>query len=212
MVTRLARNDLIYPFTAEIVTDKQNEQELVRKAQDGDKNAFKELVIQNEQRVAATVIGMLGNCPQADDVGQETFIRFYQALAKFRGDSSVGTYLTRIAINLSLNELKRRKRRNSKFFSQNEEKMESAPDKKNRECERDLKKVVHMGIDKLDKKYRAVVVLRLLNGYSTTETAQILRLPVGTVLSRLARAQQKLKEILTPLYWERKESTGDRYG
>jgi RNA polymerase sigma-70 factor (ECF subfamily) len=205
MVTRLARDDLIYPIAAEIVTDKQNEKELVRKAQDGDNNAFKELVIQNEQRVAATVIGMLGNCPEADDVGQETFIRFYKSLDKFRGESSVGTYLTRIAINLSLNELKRRNRRNSKFFFRNEEKMESAPDKKNKERERDLKKVVHMGIDKLDEKYRAVVVLRLLNGYSTTETAQILRLPVGTVLSRLARAQQKLKEILTPIYWERKE-------
>jgi RNA polymerase sigma-70 factor (ECF subfamily) len=202
METRLARDSSIYPIAAEIVEEKPSEQELVRKARDGDKNAFKELVVQNEQRVAATVIGMLGNCPEADDVGQETFIRFYRSLDKFRGESSIGTYLTRIAINLSLNELKRRKRRNTHFFSRGEEKMANAPDRKDRKNTKELKEIVRIGLEQLDPKYRAVVVLRLIEGYSTKETAQILRLPIGTVLSRLARAQKKLKEILVPLYWE----------
>jgi len=197
---------------SEIVEEKPSEQELVRKAQNGDKNAFKELVEQNERRVAATVIGMLGNCPEADDVGQETFIRFYQSLEKFRGESSVGTFLTRIAINLSLNELKRRKRRNTHFFSRGGEKLETAPDKKDRKNKQELKEIVHLGIEQLNPKYRAVVVLRLIEGYSTKETAQILRLPVGTVLSRLARAQKKLKEILTPLYWETNVLRGEGNG
>jgi RNA polymerase sigma-70 factor (ECF subfamily) len=189
-----------------------SEQELVRKAKQGDKNAFKELVKQNETRVAATVIGMLGNCPEAEDVGQETFIRFYRSLDKFRGDSSVGTYLTRIAINLSLNELKRQKRREKQFFARGEEKLENAPDKNDRKNKKELKDIVHIGIEKLDPKYRAVVVLRLIEGYTTKETAQILRLPVGTVLSRLARAQNKLKEILTPLYWETNVLRGEENG
>jgi RNA polymerase sigma-70 factor (ECF subfamily) len=194
------------------VDENLSEQELVRKAKKGDKNAFKELVKQNENRVAATVIGMLGDCPETDDVGQETFIRFYQSLDKFRGESSVGTYLTRIAINLSLNELKRRKRRDMHFFSRGEEKMENAPDKKNRKNKKELKEIVHMGIEQLDPKYRTVVVLRLIEGYSTKETAQILRLPVGTVLSRLARAQIKLKKILAPLYWEKNVLSGEENG
>ncbi len=198
-------------FATEIVEENLSEQELVKKAQNGDKNAFKELVKQNEHRVAATVIGMLGNCPETDDVGQETFIRFYQSLGKFRGESSVGTYLTRIAINLSLNELKRRKRRDTHFFSRGEEKMENAPDKNDRKNKTELKEIVRSGIERLNPKYRAVVVLRLIEGYSTKETAQILRLPIGTVLSRLARAQQKLKEILTPLYWETHVSEGEGY-
>jgi len=84
--------------------------ELIDASRAGDNNSFKEIVKRYESRVAATVIGMLGNCPEADDVGQETFIRFYQGLDKFRGEASVGTYLTRIAINLSLNELKRLKK------------------------------------------------------------------------------------------------------
>lgn len=197
---------------SEIVEEKISEQELVKKAQNGDKIAFKELVKQNEHRVAATVIGMLGNSPETDDVGQETFIRFYQSLEKFRGESSVGTYLTRIAINLSLNEIKRRKRRNIHFFSRGEEKMENASDKNDPKKKNELKEIVHIGIEKLEPKYRAVVVLRLIEGYSTKETAQILRLPAGTVLSRLARAQKKLKEILTPLYWDTNVIRGEGHG
>ena len=192
--------------------EKQGEQELVRKAKNGDKNAFRELVKQNEHRVAATVIGMLGNCPEADDVGQETFIRFYQSLDRFRGESSVGTYLTRIAINLSLNELKRQKRRHMHFFPKGEEIMEKAADKNDPKKKKELKEIVHAGIDQLDPKHRAVVVLRLIEGYSTKETAQILRLPVGTVLSRLARAQKQLKAILTPLYWETNVLRGEGHG
>jgi RNA polymerase sigma-70 factor (ECF subfamily) len=212
METRLEIDCQVYYFTTEIVVENLSEQELVRKAQKGDKNAFKELVKQNEHRVAATVIGMLGNCPETDDVGQETFIRFYQSLNRFRGKSSVGTYLTRIAINLSLNELKRRKRRDAHFFSRGEEKMENAPDKKNRKNKKELKEIVHVGIEQLDPKYRTVVVLRLIEGYSTKETAQILRLPVGTVLSRLSRAQKQLKKILMPLYWETNVLRGEGNG
>lgn len=153
--------------------------------------------------MAATVINMLGYCPEAEDVGQETFIRFYRSLPKFRGDSSVGTYLTRIAINLSLNEIKRYKRRRELHLSREDEKMDSVPDHSDRKNQKELKEIVHTGIQKLNPKYRAVIVLRLIQGYTTQETAQILHLPVGTVLSRLARAQMQLKEILRPLYWEK---------
>ena len=145
---------------------------------------------------------MLGYCQEAEDVGQETFIRFYRFLPKFRGDSSVGTYLTRIAINLSLNEIKRHKRQRTLHLSREHENMDNVPDHSGRENLKELKEIVHSGIQKLKPKYRAVVVLRLIQGYTTQETAQILHLPVGTVLSRLARAQMQLKEILRPLYWE----------
>ncbi len=192
--------------------EKLNEQELVTKAQKRDKNALQELIKKHEHQVAATVIGMLGNCPEAEDVGQETFIRFFQSLDKFRGESSVGTYLTRIAINLSLNELKHRQQKRGRFYSNADKGMENTPDKNNQKHRKELKDTVHMGIQKLDPKYRTVVVLRLIDGYSTSETAQILKLPVGTVLSRLARAQMKLKEILTPLYWDKYDTRGEGNG
>jgi len=158
------------------------------------------------------VISMLGHNQEAEDVGQETFIRFYQSLDKFRGESSIGTYLTRIAINLSLNQIKRRQRYRKLFFSKTENTIENLPVPNRQKQDRELKNIVKRGLQRLDPKYRAVIVLRLIHGYSTQETAEILRLPVGTVLSRLARAQQKLKKILTPLYWGKNEKRGEGNG
>ena len=143
------------------------------------------------------MIGMLGHSAEAEDIGQETFIRFYRALETFRGDSSVGTYLTRIAINLSLNELKRRKRRNLVFAANSEEEMMKAAAPADNP-EREASEIVHQGLRRLEPKFRSVVVLRLLQGFTTRETADILGLPIGTVLSRLQRAQKKMKDLLSP--------------
>ena len=150
--------------------------------------------------MAAIVIGMLGFCTEADDIGQETFIRFYKSLDRFRGDASVGTYLTRIAINLSLNEIKRRQRQRKLFFFKSENNIENIPSYTDSTNQKETRKIVQQAIQKLEPKFRTVVVLRLIEGYSTQETAQILSLPLGTVLSRLARAQSKLKNILKPNY------------
>lgn len=172
------------------------EEELVRAARAGDDNAFKEIVKRHEAIVARTVIGMLGDCPEAEDVGQETFIRFYRALHGFRGDAGVATYLTRIAINLSLNEIKRRKRAAGRLSPKPVEECGEIADPgqdASAALERDR---VRRAVAELDEKSRSVIVLRLMDGYSTAETAEILKIPVGTVLSRLARAQMKLKNLL----------------
>jgi len=152
--------------------------------------------------VAAVIIGMLGYGDEAEDIGQETFMRFYKSLQRFKGESSVGTYLIRIAINLSINELKRRQRRNRFFHVSWEpglemESLPAGPSAANPDPEQEEKKVfVRQALQKLEPRFRSVIVLRLMDGYSTKETARILKLPMGTVLSRLARAQMKLKEIL----------------
>ncbi len=174
------------------------EEELVVAAREGDDAAFKELVVRFEPVVARTVIGMLGDCTEAEDVGQETFVRFYKALSAFRGESSVGTYLTRIAMNLSLNELKRRKRRLLRFTKKPVEELHDLADQR-QERGRDIdKERVWAAIDGLEEKFRSVVVLRLIDGYSTEEAARILGIPLGTVLSRLSRGQKKLRGLLEP--------------
>ena len=114
----------------------------------------------------------------------------------------MGTYLTRIAINLSLNELKRRKRQGKYHFTKSDDKIENIPDTKGTFNQNNIKEIVQKAIQRLEPKFRAVVVLRLIDGYSSRETAQILNLPIGTVLSRLARGQMKLKAILKPLMGE----------
>ena len=174
------------------------DEEIINEIKTGNQAPFRDLIERYEPKIAATVIGMLGNTPEAEDVGQEVFIRFYKAVHSFRGDSSVGTYLTRIAINLSLNELKRRKRKNFLFFHSDEDTPE-IPDECSDVSYDGISEVIQKHIQELDPIFRSVLVLRLMEGYSTEETASILELPIGTVLSRLARAQKKLKKKLAPL-------------
>ncbi len=177
------------------------DEQIIEEIKSGNDSAFRVLILRHESKVAATVFGMLGNCPEAEDVGQDVFVRFYNSAGKFRGDSSVGTYLTRIAINLSLNELKRRKRRGLFFKSQTSDELEAA-DSHSKNGYDDKAEIVQAAIQNLDIKHRSVVVLRLIEGYSTQETAEILKVPQGTVLSRLARAQKKLRDILSPVIFE----------
>ena len=166
----------------------QSDEELIEDSRRGDLAAFKTLVIRHEGKVAGVVRSMLGATPEADDVGQEVFIRFYESLGKFRGESAVGTYLIRIAINLSLNEIKRRKRRFSIFTKEEEGWQKGTTDDRT-----DLDEMIAYEFSQLDNDFRAVATLRLIEGYSTEETATILGIPMGTVLSRLARAQKKLR-------------------
>jgi RNA polymerase sigma-70 factor (ECF subfamily) len=130
----------------------------------------------------------------------ETFIKLYKSLPSFRGDSGIETYVTRIAINLSLNELERRKRRSLLFISKSPKEFENIPNVISDTEEREIHDTIRWAVQQLAPKFRTVVVLRLINGYSVKETAGILKLPQGTILSRLARAQKKLRKLLKPLF------------
>ncbi len=170
---------------------------LIQQAREGDKGAFRQLVMRYELSVAATVIGMLGRGPEAEEVGQDVFIRFYKSMYQFKGNSSLGTYLTRIAINLSLNSLKKRQRRQKLGLERNTEAVyEQWSDKGEEQTRRDIDESIQFALKGLKAEYRSVIVLRLIDGYSTQETAEILKIPMGTVLSRLARGQKKMREIL----------------
>ena len=171
---------------------------LIDRARAGDEAAFRGLVERYESQVAATVVGMLGPGDEADDVGQETFVRVYQALSKFRGEAALGTYLTRIAMNLSLNAIKRRQRHRWRFWSRDDEKAPPEPsfDGRDEQAAQECGQAVHAALARLKPDFRAVVVLRTLDGYSTKETAGLLEIAEGTVLSRLSRGMKQLETIL----------------
>ena len=178
-----------------------NEAALLAAARRQDESAWWELVARHEAAVATVVIGMLGPGDEADDVGQETFIRFFRSLDTFRGDASVKTWLQRIAINLSLNALKRRHRGLRRFLDLDDAD-EATPhlqtdDAAMHDAQATVE-MVHAAVATLPDKQRLVVVLRMIEGYSTRETAQLLRIPEGTVLSRLARAMDQLRRQLAP--------------
>jgi RNA polymerase sigma-70 factor (ECF subfamily) len=176
-----------------------DEAALLAAARRSDESAWRTLVDRHEGAVAAVVIGMLGPGDEADDVGQETFIRFFRSLGSFRGESSVKTWLQRIAINLSLNALKRRKRGLRRFLDLDDAD-EATPQLQSSDIAahdaRTTIEMVRAAVTRLPEKQRPVVVLRMIEGYSTRETADILGIPEGTVLSRLARAMDHLRQQL----------------
>jgi len=178
--------------------------ELIKK---NNQEAFRILIDRYEKKVAATVINMLGYSDEADDVGQEVFIRFYQNIHQYRGTASLSTYLTRIAINLSLNEIKRQKIRKLRFYffnaSDDDQKTNEIPDPGRYDEQKDTHDLVHKALQAVEPKLRTVVVLRMIEGYDTRETAAILEIPQGTVLSRLSRGQDKLKEELVKLGYKK---------
>ena len=192
---------------------------LLAGARAGDERAFAAIVDRYEARVAATVVSMLGPGDEAEDVGQETFIRLYRYLDRYRGDASLGTYLTRIAMNLSLTALRKRKRWYSRFVS-----VESTPvgvsgyvrepggpglemiavDTKEGPLGRleqaERRRRVQQALADLSPDHRAVVVLRWIDGFGTKETAAALGIPEGTVMSRLSRAMDRLAVTLKEEY------------
>lgn len=174
-----------------------DENKLVQASLKGDKSAFEEIVSRYRKLVARTVKGMLGDSVFAEDIGQEVFIKLYYSLPEFRGEAKLSTYIQKIAVNLTLNEIKRRKRFFSMFSQKGNNEMYEYEIADHEATEkREATELVNKALMGLDPKFRIIVVMRMLQGYSTKETADILKLPLGTVLSRLSRAQEQLKEIL----------------
>ncbi len=177
-----------------------SDEQLVDLTLNGDRLAFGEIVERYQAMVARTVKGMLGDAVFAEDIGQDAFVRLYNSLSEFRGESKLSTYLNRIAINLTLNEIKKRKRSGGIIgFIGNHEDLANDTADENDHDRRDTHEIVNRALQLLDPKFRKVVVMRLLEGYSTKETAEVLGMPQGTVLSRLSRGQEQLKLILSKM-------------
>lgn len=175
-----------------------SDEELIEATIGGDDRAFRFLVQRYQSHVARTVTGMLGKTPEVDDCVQDVFIRLYGSLSKFRGEAQIKTYVTRIAVNRSLDFLRKRKR---SFFAPWETKeveqvKSTAADPVDDLLSSDRREQLRRALDKLSPKHRAVVVLRLVDGMSTSEAADVLGVPYGTVLSRLKRALGSLKNVL----------------
>jgi RNA polymerase sigma-70 factor, ECF subfamily len=185
------------------VIEADDDAALVARARLGDDVAFRHLVERHQAAVARTVVGMLGAGDDADDVGQETFVRFYRALDSFRGDASVRTYLVRIAMSCSLNALRANKRRSLRFIA-DDVAIDRAVDPASGRAGGSSapSEQIRSALNKLSPEHRAVVVVRLLEERSTRETAEVLQIPEGTVLSRLSRAVQQLRVTLGPVWAE----------
>jgi len=185
-----------------------SDEDLMAEAAEGNERAFTELVGRYRSRVINLVSRLLNDREASDDISQEVFVRVYLHRKNYRRGAKFSTWLFTIAANLAKNEIRRRKRRRN--WSSLDELQEQLHDSSlqlmdprgNREAEVDsaqIQGIVGAAITTLPERYRLALVLRDVDGLAYEEIAQVLRIPGGTVRSRINRARLMLKKKLEPL-------------
>jgi RNA polymerase sigma-70 factor (ECF subfamily) len=196
------------------MSEREIDQQLVERAQRGDKRAF-ELLVEKYQRKLARLLSRLVRDPgEVEDVTQEAFIKAYRALPSFRGDSAFYTWLYRIGINTAKNYLVAMGRRAP---TSTEVEAEEAEGLDGGELLRDINTpesllltkeiggTVNAAIEALPEELRSAIQLRELEGMSYEEIAKLMDCPIGTVRSRIFRAREAIAERLKPLLDDTKD-------
>lgn len=182
-----------------------SDHQLIEATKRGDEAAFAEIVSRYRNPLTNFLYRMLNDYEEAVDLAQETFVRVYFAIERYHTDYAFSTYIYRIASNLAISEIRRRKRRKlmslTGFFTYEGEEVDfNPPDKKPSPdaefLEEEEKNVIAKAIATLPEKYRAPIILRDIEGRSYDEIAGILELGLGTTKSRISRARGLLKEKL----------------
>ena len=177
--------------------------ELVRRARERDEPAIRSIMQSNNRRLYRLARGILRNDSEAEDVVQETYVRAFTHLQDFRGDSSLATWLGRIAINEALGRL-RRQHANVEWTSLPPGALEAqiiqfplsaaSEDPEKSMAQRQIQHVVEHAIDELPEAFRIVFITRVIEGMNLEETAEILGLKPETVKTRLHRARTMLRD------------------
>lgn len=182
-----------------------NEKELVARSQNGDINAFEELVCQHERKIFTIAYRMLGNTEDASDISQEAFLRAFSAIKKFRGEASFSTWVCQIVTNLCRDELRKKYRTNVESLDEkitigdseiHKQLAVSEPGPEERYESKELQHKLQSLINTLSPEFRMALILRDIYGYSYDEIAEKLECSLGTVKSRINRARKYLKEQL----------------
>ena len=184
----------------------QDDQALIQRCQAGDVAAFEPLVEKYRQRVWRIAYQIVRDREEAWDVSQEAFIRAFRSLASFRGQSAFYTWLFRIAVNLATDRVRQRAARGRAFGTERvaENEWEGAlpdaagdrPDEA--AARRETRQRIARTLDDLPQNLRAIIVLSDVEGLSYREIAEVLNIPVGTVMSRLHNARKRFRTLLGP--------------
>lgn len=179
------------------------DEELVEKVKKGDADVYEKIIQKYQSKVFGLIYNMTKNQNDIEDLAQEVFIKIYKNLGKFKGESSLYTWIYKITVNLCLDEMKKRK--NVIYL---DEKIEVDDGEVNRELpseeksqeklyeEKELQEKLHNCINKLPEKQKVMIVLRDIKGFSYEEISKITDVKLGTVKSQINRARLKLKELL----------------
>ncbi len=174
-----------------------DEQELISGIKRGDRNLFKEFILNYRSFVLNVCYKFVNNSDDANDVAQEVFIEVYKNIGKFRGDSSVSTWLYRIAVNKSLNFI-RGKKKNAGLYESTDTPSEGTPDSELINKER--AKILDDAINLLPQNQKAAFVLSKKEDLSNKQIGEILHLSVKAVESLLDRAKKNLQKRLIKYY------------
>lgn len=176
---------------------------LIQKAQKGDTNAFGTLVASYEKFIFNVACKMFSNSEDASDIAQEALIKAYKNIDKFDFNSSFSTWLYRITVNACIDEMRRRKGRESISIDAEDEEggltvqiEDTSLGAEERVIQNETVSEVRAAIDKLSEEHKTVIILRDLQDMTYEQVAQTLDLSIGTVKSRLARARKSLKDII----------------
>ena len=185
---------------------------LVARVQRGDQRAFEMLVIKYRRRIERLIARMVRDSNLVEDIAQETFIRAYKALPKFRGESAFYTWLYRIAVNTAKKSLMQLKRdplvSESSMSSDGDE--DDGPSRVENEltdgetpesvlASRQIAETVNRAIEALSEDLRQAITLREIEGMSYEDIAELMQCPIGTVRSRIFRAREAIAQRLKPL-------------
>lgn len=203
--------DMAPTFTTEVTRSRVAEENLsdhalIEATKRGDESAFAEIVQRYRNPIVNYLYRFLNDYEEAIDLAQETFVRVYFAIDRYHTGFAFSTYIYRIATNLAISELRRRKRRRmlsltGLFQSGNEDATEFQPADERPLQDRSLvedeqSKVIGRAIAALPEKYRVPIILRDVEGRSYEEIAEIMELGLGTTKSRISRGRGLLKEKL----------------
>lgn len=183
---------------------REEELEIILRVRAGDTDAFEALVLEHQNKVYSLALRMVGNEEDARDMAQEAFIRAFNSLASFRGESKFSVWLYRLTSNICIDFLRGRAKRRTVSLNWEDEDGDEGeleiPDERfspEARLERtELRESVRRGLDSLSPEYREILLLREINGLSYDEISRALNLEEGTVKSRIFRARKKLSEFL----------------
>lgn len=189
------------------VSEKEIDQQLVLRVQKGDKRAFDLLVGKYQHKIMAVISRYIRNPDEVQDVAQDTFVRAWRALPRFRGDSAFFTWLYRIAINTAKNQLVSRSRRppdtdidiDDAQFLDSADGLRDVDTPLGHALSDEIAVAVRRALDALPAEMRQAISLREFDGLSYEEIAEVMECPVGTVRSRIFRAREAIDEVLAPL-------------
>lgn len=188
--------------------DREIDQQLVERAQRGDKHAFELLVAKYQRKLARLLSRFIRDAAEVEDVSQEAFIKAYRALPTFRGESAFYTWLYRIGINTAKNYLVAQGRRAptvTVFDNEEAEGFEGGDELRdintpeNALMSKQIAQTVNSAVDELPEELRTAITLREIEGLSYEEIAQVMNCPIGTVRSRIFRARDAISQKLKPL-------------